>query len=122
MNYREAKTAGEFIRLLRLSKLMTQGALSKKSGKAVSFWSAIENGKSVPMSIVDFVVDEFGLNQADADQLKTLAIESKRQQRLDLTSIHDPEAKDLAIAFAKHLEHLNHDQIEAIKSILNKAE
>lgn len=118
-NLKEITTAGKFIRQLRLDAFKTQGEMAEACGKTVSYWSALENGKSVPQSIVDFIADYFQLDQELSNQFTKLAAESKRQQKLDMTKITDPDAKDLALAFAKHLGNLDKSQISSIKRILN---
>lgn len=120
MNLKEIRTAGDFLKQLRLRDLNTQGAMAKKCGKTVSFWSALENGKAIPDSIVDFVTSEFHLKPQQIKHFKVLVADSRKQQKLDMSAVTDPEAKELAIVFAKHLKDLNQDQISSIKKILSR--
>jgi len=119
---KKAKTAGEYLRSLRLRQLKIQGEVADACGKTVSYWSALENNKkNVPPAVLDFAVSYFDLDDDEAGELKTLALQAKKIQKVDVTSVGD-EAKDLAFAFAKHLKNLDKEQIASIQRILSNSD
>ena len=84
---------GQRLRDLRVQKNITLSAMAKILGVTTSYLSQIETGKKPPSApaMVDQICAILGLIWDDAEEMKTLASQSKSRVTIDTTSL-GPEA------------------------------
>jgi len=109
---------GKAVRKIRIDRSETLGDMAGALGISAAFLSSAETGKrNIPDDLIDRIVRHFGLKGAEAQELRTLALESRSSVKLKPTE----KNRHLATAFARKFDELDKAQIEEILKVLNKA-
>jgi len=111
---------GKEIRKLRIDLGITLFDMAQSTGISSAFLSAMENGKkSVPDDYVETLAQKYDfVNKAKSHFLR-LADQTKKEVRINLAETN-AASNELATIFARRFSELSDDQVERIKSILNK--
>jgi transcriptional regulator with XRE-family HTH domain len=113
---------GKEIRKLRIDLGITLFEMAKATGVSSAFLSAMENGKkSVPDEYIDALSEQYEPVRKAKSRFLELADKTKKEVRINLAE-SSSSANELAVAFARNFSELSDDQVEKIKSILNKKE
>ena len=113
---------GEFMRILRVKNHEVMGDTAKLLGVKVPFVSAVECGKrNVPENWVQIIIDHYGLNKNEINELKNAIENSKTQMKINLSSANRLQ-RTVAIQFQRSFEKLDDKTAEAIMEILRNGE
>jgi transcriptional regulator with XRE-family HTH domain len=94
--------------------------MAKRLNISAAFLSAIETGrkKSIPASLVTNIAVEFSLDKAAIEKLRRAEDKTKKEVRLDALS---SENRELVAAFARKVDELPADLIDALKKKVFKS-
>lgn len=113
---------GKEIRKLRIDLGITLFDMAQATNVSSAFLSAMENGKKpVPDGYVESLANKFDAVMGQKTKFLRLADMTKKEVRINLSD-SNLAANELATAFARNFSELSNDQVERIKSILNKKE
>jgi len=113
---------GKEIRKLRIDLGITLFEMAKATRVSSAFLSAMENGKkSVPDDYIDVLAEQYEPVRKAKSFFLALADKTKKEVRINLAESNS-SANELAAAFARNFSELSDEQVEKIKSILNKKE
>ncbi len=108
---------GKAARKIRIDRGETLGDMADALGISAAFLSSAETGKrNVPNDLLDRIVTHFQLKGIEAQELRRLALESRKTVMLKPTERN----RGLATAFARKFEELDSAQIAEILKVLNK--
>lgn len=111
---------GEFVRLLRIKKHEVMGDMAKRLKVKTPFLSAVENGKkNVPESWIGILVDEYGLNKKEKEQLVQAIEESKTQVKINLSGVTEGK-RAVALTFGRSFDDMDEDTAIEIMKILER--
>lgn len=110
---------GKELRKLRIEHGVRLKDMADSIGMTSAFLSAIETGKkALPLIYVDKISAYFSLDESMAKRIQSLSIKSTTEVRINLENSSE-DSRDLAAAFARRFQSLEHDEIEKIKTLLN---
>lgn len=111
---------GKFLRKLRIDKGEILRDMADKLGVTVSFLSAVENGKKrMPSSWNSRICDLYSLTAVQQDEFTKAIAETEDTIEMNFTNAKSPN-KELAISFARAFSSIDQQQLEAIRSILQR--
>ena len=110
---------GQRLRALRKEKGVSQADMAAAIGVSAAYLSALEHGRrgQPSWSLLQKIIQYFGLIWDDAETLATLAQESKPRVTLD-TSGMDARATRLANLLSRRLSRLDGKTLDALLAIL----
>lgn len=111
---------GKYLRKQRIDIGMTLMQMAKGIDVSSAFLSAVETGKkSPPKGFTDKIATFLNLGEKQIVDLSKLVDASAKEVRISLDRSND-DTRIMASAFARRLERLNDDDMEAIMKILQK--
>lgn len=111
---------GKYLRKQRIDRGMTLMQMAKGIDVSSAFLSAVETGKkSPPKGFVARITTFLNLGKEQMDNLSKLVDASAREVRISLDHSKD-DTRIMVSAFARRLERLSNDDMEAIMRILQK--
>ncbi len=109
---------GRFLRKLRIDRNELLRDMSLKLGVAMSFLSAVENGKkAMPTGWAAKVSQLYKLSNAQMSELDAAIAESEKGIGLKFDGL-PPESRKLSVAFARKIGSLSAEDRQAIQKLL----
>lgn len=109
---------GKFLRKLRIDRGELLRDMSGKLGVAMSFLSAVENGKkSMPTEWVQRIPELYGLTDVQKAELDTAVAESEKGISVKFGELPE-ESRKLSVAFARKIQTLNPQERKALQDLL----
>ena len=89
------------MRRLRIDRKVKLKTMAEELGVSSAFLSAVETGaKSIPLKLIDSIIEIYQLNKQQKDELIRAAGDSKSAYKIDVT----PDSRELVAAFARKIE------------------
>lgn len=112
---------GERLRELRASKGVNQAQMASELDVSPAYLSALEHGRrGMPSwAMIQKIIQYFGLIWDDAEELHTLAQQSKPKVTIDTTGL-DPKATELANSLALRIARLQRAELDLMLDILKE--
>ena len=117
-----ATELGKYLRKLRVEHDELLKHMAGNLGLASSTLSSIETGRrKPPKGFVEKVVDAYGLNATQAEELRGAAARSQDEVAVRIAGL-PREDRQLAVAFARKFADLSDEQKSGIRGILGENE
>lgn len=113
---------GEFMRIQRVKNHEVMGDTAKLLGVKLPFVSTVESGKrNVPEEWIPILVEHYGLDATEKNELLEAVENSKTQVKINLVSSGNTQRR-LAVQFQRSFEKLDEDTAEAIMKLLDEGD
>ena len=113
---------GKTVRKLRIDKGDSLKDMAETLGKTSSYVSAVETGKKNPTyNMVREIAGHYSLTPDQTKELQLAAEESRHEIILHVEACNDQQ-RQVAAAMARHITELTDDEVEQIRSVLDKKE
>ena len=113
---------GKILRKRRIDSSEILGDMAKRLDVSASYLSSIENGlREIPDSFVEKIAEEYGLSEAEKQELEEAQARSKGSVNVSLGEQKDSsEYLETAVMFAKDFSKLTEKQVKLMKEMLEK--
>lgn len=113
---------GKILRKRRIDSSEILGDMAKRLDVSASYLSSIENGlREIPDSFVEKIAKEYGLSEAEKQELEEAQAQSKGSVNVSLGEQKDSiEYLETAVMFAKDFSKLTEKQVKLMKEMLEK--
>lgn len=109
---------GKFLRKLRIDRGELLRDMSSKLGVAMSFLSAVENGKkSMPSEWAARLTELYAFSKEQKAELDTAVAASEKGVDVKFEGLPE-ESKRLSVAFARKIKHLTADEQKILQGVL----
>jgi len=114
----ELTSLGRYLRKLRIDRGELLRDMSQKLGVAMSFLSAVENGKkNMPSGWAQKIADIYNLDEANRTLLDTAIAESEKGIDVKFEGLSQ-EGRQLTVTFARKIKSLSPKQRSQLQQIL----
>lgn len=120
----EVTAFGKILRKMRIDCSEVLGVMAKRLNVSPAYLSSIENGgRVIPDDFIAKVVAEYGLNEAQKNELEEAKATVKGVVNVDFTD-QKTEANyvETAVMFAKDFSRLTAEQVNQLKELLKQFE
>lgn len=113
---------GKILRKRRIDSSEILGDMAKRLDVSAAYLSSIENGlREIPDSFVEKISKEYGLSEAEKQELEEAQAQSKGSVNVPLGEQKDSsEYFETAVMFAKDFSKLTEKQVKLMKEMLEK--
>ena len=113
---------GKILRKRRIDSSEILGDMAKRLDVSAAYLSSIENGlREIPDSFVEKISKEYGLSEAEKQELEEAQAQSKGSVNVPLGEQMDSsEYLETAVMFAKDFSKLTEAQVKLMKELLEK--
>ena len=104
---------GKFCRKLRIDKSERLFDMAKRLGVSSAFLSKVENGqKKPPKEWREIIIDEYGLNAEQIEQLDQCMYEAQNYDSIDITGMNDSD-RMMMLSFARKFESIDKSKLKS---------
>lgn len=104
---------GKFCRKLRIDKSERLFDMAKKLGVSSAFLSKVENGqKKPPKEWRESIIDEYGLNAEQIEQLDQCMYEAQNYDSIDISGMNDSD-RMMMLSFARKFESIDKNKLKS---------
>ena len=113
---------GKILRKRRIDSSEILGDMAKRLDVSAAYLSSIENGlREIPDSFVEKISKEYGLSEAEKQELEEAQAQSKGSVNVPLGEQKDSsEYLETGVRFAKDFSKLTEAQVKLMKELLEK--